>query len=198
MRLSRVWKLYILYSSVLVVCMIAGGFLLQARLQKILRSHLTEDALALGRVIARRLPDKEAPAARVDAFCREYGRAAGVRVTLVDGCGKVLGESERESIGIENHLHRPEIREALESGTGTAVRSSATLGLDMLYAAFPLEGRQGVLRIAIPVKKVEEVESQVMLFLSLGLYAIPLLAMVLSLVLAGWLDAERDQPLRSG
>ena len=56
--------------------------------------------------------------------------SAPERITLVDKNGNVLYDN-RAAVGeMENHLSREEIKEALEDGTGYAVRHSHSLGLN--------------------------------------------------------------------
>ncbi|NPU84528.1 MAG: HAMP domain-containing protein [Syntrophaceae bacterium] len=81
----------------------------------------------------------------------------GARVTVVDAAGKVLAESATQSEIRETHLHRPEFQEARLRGKGRAVRYSQTLGVDMLYVAFPIrgtDGESGFVRLALPLTEV--------------------------------------------
>ena len=57
----------------------------------------------------------------------------GVRVTFLDQNGNVLADSAVEDQILENHFDRKEILKAIEYGEGYAVRSSKTLGQDMVY-----------------------------------------------------------------
>ena len=45
-----------------------------------------------------------------------------VRVTIIKDDGQVLYESDREIKGMENHLSRPEVQQALSEGTGILVK----------------------------------------------------------------------------
>ena len=56
-----------------------------------------------------------------------------LRVTVVDSSGKVLADSHADPSTLEEHGSRPEIREALESGTGEELRHSDTLSQDTYY-----------------------------------------------------------------
>jgi two-component system phosphate regulon sensor histidine kinase PhoR len=64
---------------------------------------------------------------------------AGVRLTVVDGDGVVLADSEQDPARMENHKLRPEIAKALAGETGVSLRMSSTLGHDMVYVAVPME-----------------------------------------------------------
>ena len=69
------------------------------------------------------------------------------RLTWVDGTGRVLYDTQADQAAMENHLDREEIRQALESGSGSAVRYSATLTEKTVYEAVLL--RDGsVLRLS--------------------------------------------------
>lgn len=89
----------------------------------------------------------------------DYFSRFGVRITFLDIKGRVLADSEISQdmlAGVENHLNRPEVVMAMDSGSGFSVRHSATLGKDMLYYAEKKNiGKiPFVLRAAIPLEKV--------------------------------------------
>ncbi len=61
------------------------------------------------------------------------------RITLVSPEGEVLYDSKQDDFTLENHKNRPEIKEALETGTGQYRRKSDTLGQEMFYYAVKME-----------------------------------------------------------
>ncbi len=61
--------------------------------------------------------------------------ASEVRVTVIAADGRVLADSQSDTRTMENHLDRPEVREALARGEGTSARRSVTVGRDLLYYA---------------------------------------------------------------
>jgi two-component system phosphate regulon sensor histidine kinase PhoR len=73
------------------------------------------------------------------------------RVTLINADGTVQYDTEKDASTMENHKNRPEVREALEYGTGQDTRKSDTLGKDMVYYAELLNSGQ-VLRVSTPVR----------------------------------------------
>lgn len=100
---------------------------------------------------------------------RRYARSANIRLTLIDQHGTVVFDSElpvERLAAVENHLLRPEVQEALRTGTGTSTRHSATVNVDLLYLArkipepFPEAsgfGAAAILRAAVPLTQVDEV-----------------------------------------
>ena len=133
--MSRVWKLYLLYTIVLVVTMTIGGLFVWAQLKDRLRQYLNKDMLTMARIVAKTMPDT-ADQALLDAFCRDYKQTLeNIRITVIRPDGKVLGESDRDSLQAQSHLERAEVIQALRRQIGTATRYSETLSVDMLYLA---------------------------------------------------------------
>ena len=122
-----------------------------------------------------------------DRLADRLGRDLDVRITIIDGTGKVLGDTELNGdplATVESHANRPEVIEAMRSGAGRAVRYSATLAENMLYVAARLEPgdpAQGVVRLAVPLTEVRKAQTEVRIPI--------LLAAVVSVLVAcalGW------------
>jgi two-component system phosphate regulon sensor histidine kinase PhoR len=91
------------------------------------------------------------------AVTRFFERLSGVgddRFTLILPDGRVAGDSVVNVARMDRHDDRPEVREALASGTGVSQRYSDSVGMQMLYLArrVPLEGPvQAVVRVSAPL-----------------------------------------------
>ena len=75
------------------------------------------------------------------------------RITWIAKDGQVLYDStERtdQKEKMENHASRPEVKQALESGTGQEIRKSDTMGQELFYYAKRLEDGT-VLRVSKPI-----------------------------------------------
>ena len=81
-----------------------------------------------------------------DAFL-ENVEADRFRVTWIDADGTVLFDTQVDQTTMENHADREEIREAFETGRGSAVRNSSTLTEQTYYEARRLQDGT-VLRIS--------------------------------------------------
>ncbi len=93
-----------------------------------------------------------------EALAVHWGQLLAARVTIIDAQGVVLGDSHMEASGMENHITRPEIKQALNQASGIATRLSSTLGYEMVYASIPVVEEGDVLgfaRVALPVEQVE-------------------------------------------
>src|SRR5260221_295429 len=85
--------------------------------------------------------------------------ASEVRVTVIAADGRVLADSQSDTRTMENHLDRPEVREALARGEGTSARRGVTVGRDLVHYAVKYDLASGtaiVLRFALPLATVHE------------------------------------------
>jgi two-component system phosphate regulon sensor histidine kinase PhoR len=190
-RLSRIWKFYILSTALFVVLVTAVGFVLQAELKKELKAQLEEQVFTLAKVLASVLPATTDPAI-LTPWCRHYRELTKARLTIIEKDGKVVGDSSGDSIVGENHGGRPEILSAAEAGMATAVRYSETLKADMFYAALFLKEQGRTIRLALPMTEVRAIENEVMFFFALALYFIPILAMFISFLFTRYVVRDRS------
>lgn len=112
------------------------------------------------------------------------------RVTLIDASGEVLYDSGKQEEHLENHLDRPEIQEALKSGSGQDVRRSETLDQDMFYYAVRLDNGT-VLRVS---KNMETVFSTAMSILPM-MGVVAWCMVIFALLLAKWQTAKLIYPI---
>ncbi len=94
---------------------------------------------------------------------------------------------------MDNHLHRPEVQQALTAGQGSSMRLSDTLGYEMMYAAVPIaattptgDGQaMGVVRVALPLGEIEANVDQLRYNMVLAGLLVALLAGLLAVFIAG-------------
>ena len=126
------------------------------------RDRLRREIDLLAEDVGPRLPDQT----RLDELVRRSARLLGVRVTIIGPGGHVLDDSDvalPEVAAMENHAGRPEVVAARAAGYGSSVRHSATLEADLLYLARTLgpdRSRSSVLRLAIPLADLRQVEAR--------------------------------------
>jgi two-component system, OmpR family, phosphate regulon sensor histidine kinase PhoR len=189
--ISRIWKLYLVYTIVLVAGMTLAGFVLEDRLKKKLFEHLQENVITLARVLAKGMPDRENHA-DLKEFCERYRDAAGVRITVMGRDGKVLADSDEDDIVGQSRLDRPEIQGASREGIGYAARRSDTLKADMLYGALFLNDREKIIRLAMPMTRAKSFQNEVMLLFSLALFLAPVMAMIVSYLVTKYKIRQGD------
>lgn len=132
MRLSR----RLLAGSLLVIGVLVLLVVLSLdwRLRVRLRADTTVELLREAALIA----DSWHEGLDADSLANRAGAALGHRVTIITPDGVVIGDSEfdQPALGaLENHRTRPEVIAAIDSGTGSSIRFSASAGDEELYAA---------------------------------------------------------------
>lgn len=76
-------------------------------------------------------------------------KSYNVRVTWIDSDGKVLFDNrDNDTSHMENHLKRPEVKEALKKGCGESERYSTTIMERLLYAAKRMDDNT-ILRLSV-------------------------------------------------
>ncbi len=135
---------------------------------------------------------------KIDSLTDELGSKIDGRITIIDQTGRVLGDTDKSGqdlLNMENHRERPEVAQAFEGKMGKSTRYSATLGIDMLYMAYPVKVQGdiiGVARLALPLTELKNLQSSIVKIVVLGL----LLAFVFSLVLTYGFSSRVTRPLR--
>ncbi len=94
------------------------------------------------------LPEDEIDRSVVELL--PFMRINNSRITVIADDGRVLAETDKSVISPENHGDRPEIKTAFAEQTGTSVRYSKTLDMNMLYVAKVSATHKYVIRLAIP------------------------------------------------
>lgn len=118
--------------------------------------------------------------------------ASGFRITLVNGDGTVLYDSQGDVAAMENHAGRPEIDSALHTGTGEAMRTSATMGYYTLYYAIALPDGM-VLRAAQDTTSLYLIYHGALPWL----FAIVLVLLGISVLLAVYLTKRLVRPIEA-
>lgn len=190
---SRSWlslPLKLMLSYLLVAALIALPVLypLRESLRGSLERAEQQGQLAQAREVAALLR-AQTGAARI-AQVESFARVLQARVTVIDAAGRVIADSEVESSAlarVENHAGRPEVLGAREVGAGVDARTSSTTGVELVYAAVPLDpDRPGgeIVRIASPRARVARTVADVMLALRVGVGVGVSAALALSLTAA--------------
>ncbi|HXC93785.1 MAG TPA: histidine kinase dimerization/phospho-acceptor domain-containing protein, partial [Geobacteraceae bacterium] len=191
MRISFRFKLMLSYLLILLVMAGSAYLYLNSTMQSSVVSSLTEHLLSQTRLAALML-SRDLNTLQHDAppLAAKLGDTLTARVTIISADGRVVGDSEvkPEELGeVENHLGRPEVQEALKSGTGKAVRYSATVKHEMLYTAatFGTDGHvDGIVRLALPLSSIQVLRSGLHKTLGTALLVSFLLTLIFSYILS--------------
>ncbi len=102
------------------------------------------------------------------------------RITLIDKDGNVMYESDADHLTMTNHLDRPEIKSAAQTGTGSDTRFSDTLGTEDHYYAVRLED-DSILRVSIQTESIIALFERsllIIVFVIIGIIVVSLIASV--------------------
>jgi two-component system, OmpR family, phosphate regulon sensor histidine kinase PhoR len=126
---------------------------------------------------------------RIDAICKRLMAESPMRMTVVAADGQVLGDSDFDPAGMENHCtqDRKEILAALEGQPGASVRASETAHIPFRYLARPVRAGGKVVaavRVAMPVRNIVASESFLRRSLLLAGAAAVAAALLLALLLS--------------
>jgi len=122
-------------------------------------------------------------------LAEKVGRTIKARVTLINRSGTVTGDSDVSQArltGLENHLARPEVQEALRTGSGSSIRYSDTLNTSMLYSALTYSDgtNSGIIRLALPLDYLADATTSLHRMTGGALATAILLALGFSLILS--------------
>ena len=157
-RRRLVWQLYPSYLLVTVFSVAVVAWYASAEASRLFRDQAARMLEARARLAARYLSTRASPAGP-DAVCKELGAMTHTRFTIIGPDGTVLGDSEGDPATMENHAMRPEVAEALAGRVGTAIRTSPTLGVPMLYLAIQADGADGGRLVVRAAQSLHHVDS---------------------------------------
>ena len=191
------WKLMVTYVLMVVVVMVCVQWYLDRNLRNFLVDHIADNLARDSRLASetwqRMQPSLDAQS--IDTQADLLGERLALRLTLIDGDGIVVGDSQVEAAvlpGLDNHADRPEVKAARAGGVGRSLRFSNTLKTDMLYVARLVPGDDRlVLRLAMPLDEVEDVQGHV----RDAVWLASLLGLVVAIVLAYGASRFESRPV---
>jgi len=195
------WRIAVPYIALTLLTLLGLTLLVTRRMRAEHLADLRVTLLSEARLIADAArpylagSDAVAPEeTALDELAKRWGTLVEGRVTIVRADGVVLGESQQSRTSMDNHLNRPEVRDALSNGAGTSIRFSDSVGSDMMYGAVPIltgDGAIGVARVAMPLDRIDASIAR----LRRPLLAITLAAAAIVLLTALWIARRIARPI---
>ena len=168
-RNSLISKFFLSYLAVVTLLFTSFYLYSSTVVRDFYVSSLGERLELEARLLAKALPSLS-DNHEFDLLCRNLANELVTRITIVGADGRVLCDSVEASATMENHLWRPEVVEALKTGSGSSFRYSTTTGEEQFYRAFLQdEGEnQRIVRLAIALDEVQAVTNSLRRSLFLG------------------------------
>ncbi|CAM4516751.1 two-component system histidine kinase PnpS [Paenibacillus typhae] len=126
-------------------------------------------------------------------------RLTDSRITFITKEGKVIGDSERNPLEMDNHSNREEEVLAAKEGIGRAIRYSDTLDREMLYVAGAVtsdDGFDGYIRLSMGLDAVSEGLSRAWIIMAAGLVLLFVAATFVSYKVASSMTSPLEQITR--
>ncbi|VBB45367.1 PAS/PAC sensor signal transduction histidine kinase [uncultured Desulfatiglans sp.] len=160
-RRRLIWQLYPSYLLITLLAIMASAWFATHLLTGFIFDQALQDLGIRAGMVSPQILQHLDPLneAAVDQFCKATGRMSTTRLTVLLADGRVIGDSREDPGKMDNHLDRPEIKQAAVTGFGHIQRFSRTTDYHFLYAALPLfkEGRMmGFVRAATPIDHIKE------------------------------------------
>ena len=190
-------KLFVTYFIVIAVVIIfavssfwqKGYRMIEKQNQEINQAHV--------KILADELEELEITSTSdLKDFALKKAKKYNVRITILNDEGVILADSAVKEIGrMENHSKRPEIKQALQEGEGSATRYSETTGEEYEYNALSYEsmGEIYVLRLAVPLSGMTKLKVTIISFVIQSLFWGTILAVILAIFFSRKITAPLNQ-----
>lgn len=165
-------RIFLTYTLLFLVGIIITGLLSLGFMQKSYMENTEEKLIANGNLVnlflQERIEKDDIQSIDFAKLANEYSKKISARVTFVNPDGQVIGDSEVKAEDVykmENHLHRPEIQEALTGRIGKSKRVSSTTDVNYIYVAVPLimgEKIDLITRLAFPLTEINRINFMLM------------------------------------
>lgn len=208
MKQKFLWKLFASFTLVLFVCLVILYASLASWLKNFQLVGLENTLRDEARLIMEHVEDMGSASSNTthaDELADRLGGDIGSRVTIIDGSGRVLGDSKlsaKEIAEAENHISRPEIVGARSGEYGVSTRHSTSIRENMMYLA--LKTSHGFVRVAIPThaidRTVNRVRHSVLLSAIAALFAASVISFAMSRTISRPVKAvlEATKKIESG
>jgi two-component system phosphate regulon sensor histidine kinase PhoR len=188
-RKKLVWRLFPSYLLITLLSLIAVSWYATSSLRKFYIEQTATDLKARAHLLEQQIGQYLEPLSpeAVDALCKEAGKMASTRITVILPSGVVIGDSREEPRHMDNHATRPEIAQALKGETGKSIRRSETLQQQMMYVAIALrksEEAMAVVRTSLPVTSIFDELADIRIKISIGGLLIAIIAAAISLIIS--------------
>ena len=183
---SVVAKFFLSYFTIVLLLFAFFYFYTENLVREFYIASLSQKMEREARLLSHLLPP-ELEGDALDARLRSLAHDLETRVTVIRlDDGRVLGDSSERSMIMENHAARPEVIQARSSRSGRSIRYSTTVKSDMLYQAVldPEGGRGRIIRIAVPLRAVQESSGSIRWPIFVGLFLLSGLGLILAFLFA--------------
>lgn len=195
LRSRMFWNLFLGYGALIIFAGVLLGLTVNSQAEQNELQGLEERLLNEARVVRQLVHEPTRDRLREVGERLSESRIVPTHFTFIANDGEVVADSLYSVADLDNHGDRPEVVEALQSGTGKSIRPSRTRETEMMYVAVRGDDDAGdpfVIRIGLPLDSVRQrlAELRRLIVTAAGLTTL------LALGLAFWLTSRTVRPIR--
>lgn len=189
-RSQLLWRLYTGYAAIILISALVVGILLSRQLAENTLEEIQESLSVRSTLLTEIAKDSLLASTggnysdSLQSTLTELGSSTASRLTVIATDGVVIADSQEQPQSMDNHLQRPEIIDAIDSGAGIASRYSQTLQQMMMYRAVGVRENQqliGLVRVSVPLTTVDSRLAQLRLIILLSAGIVAIAALILGL-----------------
>ncbi|OGL40121.1 MAG: hypothetical protein A2042_02710 [Candidatus Schekmanbacteria bacterium GWA2_38_11] len=199
------FKLFLIFSLILLIFISITGelilFSVKGNFASQTKNAMQAEVYLLAEIFSRPLSTNPIPE-EIDPLVDSLGLETDSRITIIDKKGIVLGdsyESGKDLLNMENHINRPEIKEATREGIGTSIRYSDTIKMDMAYLAMTIKDKNEIIGFARIAKSLRDLDFQIKslrLIIFYSLVSVFVVVLVLSIVFSRTITSPLSQMMK--
>lgn len=152
-------QIFLTHMFVVFVSLLIAGITTVSIVEKHFIKNTENTMLMHARVIEKAVAKKiDGSREKLQVTVENLGNDLNTRLTIVNPEGDVLADSAKYYREMENHLNRPEIKEALQGKIGKNLRYSTSLKTKMMYLAVPIKQDSiiiAVLRLSLSLSEIQ-------------------------------------------
>jgi two-component system phosphate regulon sensor histidine kinase PhoR len=178
------WQLYPSYLLITIFALVIVSLFALNSLSSFFYEEKNSDLVSRAHLIKVKISElvQSGNFKAVDDECKRSGHDSKTRLTVILPTGVVIGDSENDPKTMDTHNDRPEIAQALSGKTGTSIRKSSTLKLNMMYVAIPVLKENEILAVVRTSVSVSSIDAEMrktrLTIGAVGIFAALLAAMV--------------------
>jgi len=194
--LTRIARPYI----VLVIILLIGlGLYVTNLVRNFYLENLVQNLTKDAQIISDQIPAEMVDPVnleQINDLVKKYAAIMDLRITIIDLTGKVIADSDADPEILENHANRPEFIQAINSGFGENIRNSASINIESLYVAIPIQNEQaetiGVSRTSVSISSV----NQKIRSIQFTIFGTSLFTALIVIILAFMINRRTLEPLK--
>ncbi len=168
-----IWQLYPSYLIITIISIVAVSWYYYSYLDQFYLERTREHLKTNGQLMEKQIKASSlsSDSEIVDKQCKDIAGGSEIRITVILPDGRVIGDSKKNPVDMDNHKNRPEVLKALSGETGSSVRFSGTMRQRMMYVAMPVMQSENdnsiiaLLRVSISLscidKELESVKTKI-------------------------------------